>query len=143
MMRKTLYLTLLLFSFAINGMAQRFHGFDYERFKTDMINYIANEAGLTAAQTQQFKPVCEAMLAQKRALFKKVNDANRSTYTTNEDFKNAIQKVDRWELEMKTLEKTYHDNLLRILPAQKVFLIIKAEGKYHKQVFRRAAGRRR
>lgn len=121
--------------------AQQRHRFDYDTFKAEMISFIANEAKLNAAQLQKFKPVCEAMLEQKRKLFQKVREANRSTYVTNEDFKNAIQKVDRWELEMKTLEKKYHDNLLKILPAQKVFLIIKAEAKYHKQAFRRAARR--
>ena len=141
-MRRFIFITMLFFVFVFNAKAQQRQRFDYDNFKTEMINFIASEAGLSAAQVQQFKPVCESMLAQKRTLFQKVKDANRSSYTTNEDFKNAIQKVDRWELEMKTLEKTYHDNLLRILPAQKVFLIIKAEAKFHKQVFRRAAGRR-
>ena len=141
-MRRSFYITILMLAFVMTGHAQQHHGFDYARFQSDMITFIANEAKLNAAQLQQFKPICEAMLAQKRVLFKRVREANRSTYTTNEDFKNAIQKVDKWELEMKTLEKTYHDNLLKVLPAQKVFLIIKAEAKYHKQVFRRAAGRR-
>lgn len=138
-MKRSLYLLLLIFTLTVAAQAQQQQKFDYEKFKADMTQFIVAEAGLSAAQVQNFRPVQDAMLAQKRILFRKVRDAKRATYRTAQEYTAAIRNIDRWEQEMKALEASYHNNLLRILPADKVFLILKAESKFHKQAFRRAA----
>ena len=140
-MRKYLCIALMLLVVAVNSHAQHGKRFDYEKFKTEMINFIVAEAELTAAQEQKFRPVCEVMLSQKRTLFKRLRETNKATYTTNEEYKNAIRTIDKLELDMKSLEKTYHNQLLRLLPANKVFLIMRAESKFHRQAFRKAAAK--
>ena len=117
-MRKYLCIALMLLVVAVNSHAQHGKRFDYEKFKTEMINFIVAEAELTAAQEQKFRPVCEVMLSQKRTLFKRLRETNKATYTTNEEYKN-----------------------LRLLPANKVFLIMRAESRFHRQAFRKAAAK--
>lgn len=141
MMRKVLCITALLLAVALNGQAQQRKHFDYEKFKTEMLQFIVAEAGLTSTQAQQFRPVCETMLAQKRTLFRKIKETRKTAYANEKDYKNAIQKIDNWEIEMKNLERAYHNQLLRFLPASKVFMVIRAEAKYHKQTFRKAAAK--
>ena len=50
----------------------------------------------------------------------------------------AIRRLDSNDLEIKRLQQLYHEKFLHILPASKVFRIIKAEEKFHRQQFKRA-----
>ena len=54
----------------------------------------------------------------------------------------AIHKQDELELQMKKIQQTYHNKFMKIIPAGKVFLVIRAEEKFHRQAFRRAFDRR-
>jgi saccharopine dehydrogenase-like NADP-dependent oxidoreductase len=57
----------------------------------------------------------------------------------DEACKNAIQERDRLDVQIKELQQTYHEKFMKVLPARKVFSIIKAEENFHRQAFRRAA----
>ena len=44
---------------------------------------------------------------------------------------------------LKELQKKYHEKFMQILPPKKVYDILKAEDRFHRQMFKRAADRRR
>ena len=95
-MRRIFYITILMLAFVMTGHAQQHHGFDYARFQSDMITFIANEAKLNAAQLQQFKPICEAMLAQKRVLFKRVREASATFWPTSRSLRILKTPYRKW-----------------------------------------------
>lgn len=49
----------------------------------------------------------------------------------------AIRRIDNNDIEIKRLQQAYHEKFLHILPASKVYRIIKAEDKFHRQQFKR------
>ena len=48
----------------------------------------------------------------------------------------AIQKRDELELELKNIQQSYHNRFFTVLPASKVFDVIKAEDRFHRKTFR-------
>ena len=50
--------------------------------------------------------------------------------------KKVIQKRDQVELELKSIQQTYHNKFFSVLPASKVFDVIKAEDQYHRGLLR-------
>ena len=49
----------------------------------------------------------------------------------------AIRERDEIEIEMKRIQKTYHERFLELLPASKVYNVIKAEDHFYRNMFRR------
>ena len=55
----------------------------------------------------------------------------------NEACEEAIRKQDELDIQIKQLQQEYHGRFLTMLPANKVLAIIKAEEKFHRQIFRK------
>ena len=53
----------------------------------------------------------------------------------------AIKRHDDNDINMKKIQKAYHIRFMKILPASKVFKIIRAEDDFHRQMFKRASRR--
>ena len=56
---------------------------------------------------------------------------------TEESAKKAIAEMDRIEIEIKQLQANYHSRFLTIIPARKLYNVIKAEGKFHRMAMKR------
>lgn len=54
----------------------------------------------------------------------------------------AIRNNDANDIELKKCQREYHEKFMKILPASKVFRIIRSEDKFHRRVFRKAFNRR-
>ena len=68
------------------------------------------------------------------------SDHRRWHYIDEADDKacaDAIRRIDNNDIEIKRLQQAYHEKFLHILPASKVYRIIKAEDKFHRQQFKR------
>ena len=50
--------------------------------------------------------------------------------------KKVVQKRDIYELELKTIQQTYHNKFFTVLPASKVYDVIIAEDRFHRRAFR-------
>ncbi|MFQ9809366.1 MAG: hypothetical protein ACLRYB_07070 [Segatella copri] len=49
----------------------------------------------------------------------------------------AIRRKDELDIQLKQLQQEYHSRFMTILPPNKVFSVIKAEERFHRQAFRR------
>ena len=116
--------------------------FDPEAFQAHMEQFITTEAGLTPQEAEAFFPVFREMQKKQRVLFEEQQRQRHFKPVGDEACKNAILKSDENELQMKELQLQYHKRFFKILPASKVFDVIKAEGKFHRQAFRSMAGNR-
>ena len=63
--------------------------------------------------------------------------------TSDSECKKNILKRDEFEIEIKNIQKTYHEKFMKILSAKKVYDILKAEDRFHRQMFKRTANRNR
>ena len=137
-----LYMVLMLTSaiYAQGRMPQM--RFDPQRFQADLEQFITREAGLTPMEAAAFFPVYREMLNKQRALYMRAGRNGFVRPTDDASCRKAILQRDELELQIKEIQKKYHERFLKILPAKKVFDAINAEDRFHRQSFQRVAGRR-
>lgn len=135
-MRKITLLYILLM-FAVCGFAQKQRPFNPEKFQAELEQYVATEAALTIQESSAFFPLYREMRKKQHAIF---GQMRRYRFTDTFDDKasmEAIKQQDMLDIQIKLLQQEYHNKFMEILPAGKVFKIIKAEDKFHRQSFKR------
>ena len=116
-------LMISLVSLASQPQGRKHHdGFDPKRFQAELEQFITTNACLTPREAAKFFPVY-------RQMGKKPND--------NEACAEAIRRQDELDIQLKQLQQEYHSRFMTILPPNKVFSVIKAEERFHRQAFRR------
>ena len=130
----------LLVSFS-SAMAQGMPKFDPARFNQKMQQHIAWQAGLTPKEAEAFFPLYEEMNKKLRALFGELMSLRRIKPSDEKSCRENIRRRDELELQMKEVQQLYHTKFLKVLPASKVYDVIKAEDTFHRQMFRNAKAR--
>lgn len=131
-------IVLLVLLCSVVVMAQEPKKFDPVQFEADLEQFVATEARLTPTESATFFPLYREMRKKQMAYF---GYHRRWHFVDESDDKacaEAIRRLDSNDLEIKRLQQLYHEKFLHILPASKVFRIIKAEEKFHRQQFKRA-----
>jgi hypothetical protein len=108
-----------------------------------MEQYIAREACLTPKEASEFFPLFDEMLRKERALFDQMSNISRVKPATEKGCADAVKKRDELEIQIKELEQQYHNRFMKIMPASKVFDVIKAQNHFHRQMFKNRMGRGR
>ena len=140
----TLWLAfMLLVLVALPLSAQGPMKFNPEKFKADLQQFITLEACLTPHEAAAFFPLYDELNNKQRVLYDKIRELKRMKPVDEERCKKAIVEIDQLEIEIKQLQSNYHARFLGILPASKLYDVIKAEGKFHRQAMRNAARPRR
>lgn len=122
--------------YAENSQGQR-PPFDPKRFEAELEQYITIHASLTPQEASKFFPVYRQMMKKQRALFDEMRRLRMINLKDNEACEEAIRKQDELDIQIKQLQQEYHGRFLMMLPANKVLSIIKAEEKFHRQIFRK------
>ena len=122
--------------YAGNSQTQR-PPFDPKRFEAELEQYITIHASLTPQEASKFFPVYRQMMKKQRALFDEMRRLRMINLKDNEACEEAIRKQDELDIQIKQLQQEYHGRFLMILPANKVLSIIKAEEKFHRQIFKK------
>lgn len=130
-----LFLFSMTFSLSISG--QRPRKFDPQQFEKQLHQYIATEAGLTPGEAAAFFPLFDEMQRKQRLLFDKMRIYMHTNTDDNRASLKAIQAMDNNDLEIKKLQKEYHQKFCKVLPAGKVLQILKADDKFHRKAFKR------
>ena len=138
MKQRRYIIVLLVLLCSVVAMAQEPKKFDPVQFEADLEQFVTTEARLTPTESATFFPLYREMRKKQMAYF----GYHRRWHIVDEkDDKacaEAIRRMDSNDLEIKRLQKIYHEKFLHILPASKVLRIIKAEEKFHRQQFKRA-----
>ena len=79
------------------------------------------------------------MRKKQRMLFMKMDNYRHVDFCNNKQCENAIRSLDEIDIQMKELQQRYHVKFMNILPASKVLKVIRAEEKFHRRAFRKAA----
>ena len=132
-------LCLFLFSmtFSLSISRQRPRKFDPQQFEKRLHQYIATEAGLTPGEAAAFFPLFDEMQRKQRLLFDKMRIYMHTNTDDNRASLKAIQAMDNNDLEIKKLQKEYHQKFCKVLPAGKVLQILKADDKFHRKAFKK------
>ena len=118
------------------GFPNQNQKFSPEKYQADMEQYIAKEAGLTPLEASAFFPLFREMQQKQRALYNQMMAEVRIKPADEKACKKIIQKRDQVELELKSIQQTYHNKFFSVIPASKVYDVITAEDKFHRGLFR-------
>ena len=139
-MKKQIILLILMFvTLAVSAQPDKRQKFDPAKFDADLEQFITTEVGLTPQEAAAFFPLYREMVSKQRVFF---NEMKRYRHLDTNDHKaceEAIEKRDKMDVQIKELQQEYHRKFIKVLPAGKVFNIIRAEDKFHRQAFRRMA----
>ena len=110
--------------------------FSPEKFQAELEQFIIREASLTSEESAKFFPLYREMQQKQRAVYKQMRELGRNKPADEASCKQAVQKRDALELEQKRIQQTYHDKFFRVLPASKVYDVIRAEDRFHRYAFK-------
>ncbi len=137
-LRTTVLMILMLCTFGVaNGQHRKRPPFNPAKFEADLEQFITVNACLSPSQAASFFPVYRQMMKKQRALFDEMRRLRMINPKDNEACEEAIRKQDELDIQIKQLQQEYHGKFLMMLPANKVLSIIKAEEKFHRQIFRK------
>ncbi len=137
-MKTTVLMLLMLCTFGVaNGQHKKRPPFNPAKFEADLEQFITVNACLSPSQAASFFPVYRQMMKKQRALFDEMRRLRMINPKDNEACEEAIRKQDELDIQIKQLQQEYHGRFLTMLPANKVLAIIKAEEKFHRQIFRK------
>lgn len=137
-MKTTVLMILMLCTFGVaNGQHKKRPPFNPAKFEADLEQFITVNACLSPSQAASFFPVYRQMMKKQRTLFDEMRRLRMINPKDNEACEEAIRKQDELDIQIKQLQQEYHGRFLMMLPANKVLAIIKAEEKFHRQIFRK------
>ena len=137
-LRTSVLMILMLCTFGVaNGQHRKRPPFNPAKFEADLEQFITVNACLSPSQAALFFPVYRQMMKKQRALFEEMRRLRMINPKDNEACEEAIRKQDELDIQIKQLQQEYHGRFLMMLPANKVLAIIKAEEKFHRQIFRK------
>ena len=137
-LRTTVLMILMLCTFGVaNGQHRKRPPFNPAKFEADLEQFITVNACLSPSPAASFFPVYRPRMKKQRALFDEMRRLRMINPKDNEACEEAIRKQDELDIQIKQLQQEYHGRFLMMLPANKVLSIIKAEEKFHRQIFKK------
>lgn len=140
---RRLGILLVLSLLTLGAAAQGEHPFNPQKFEAEMEQYITTYAGLTPSEASVYFPLFREMQKKQRILFHKMRQYQHIDTSDDGVCYNAIQRQDEIDIEIKKIQQRYHQQMLKVLPAGKVMLTIKAESNFHRQAFMKAVDKKK
>ena len=138
-MKKVVAITVMLLMLVLSAEAQQqqHKRFSPEQFDAELQQFIVQEAHLTPQESARFFPVYKEMQQKQRKLFGQQRRQGKIKPQDEAGCLKAIQEHDNIDVELKRIQQTYHNEFLDILPASKVYDVIKAEDHFHRRMLKR------
>lgn len=140
-MKRILIIWMLIMNMGVMTM-QANPKFDPERYNAELQQFITREAALSPQEAAKFFPLFREMQTKQRALFQQMHRYKRIKPTDEKSCRENIKKCDELDLQIKELQQLYHNKFLKVISASKLYDVLKAEDKFHRQMFSRGAVRR-
>lgn len=134
-MKKFLTISLLLMM-TIMVNAQDHKRFSPEKFEADLRCFITKEASLTPQEADKLFPVFREMREKQREIYEKMRKLGMNKASDDEACKQFIIEYDKLNLELGQLDVTYHKKMIKMIPASKVYAVMQAEKRFHRQMMK-------
>ena len=124
------------FGQAPQGFGQQQQKFSPEKFQADLEQYITKEACLTPQEAAKVFPVYKEMQAKQRTVYERQRQLGFGKPADEKGCEKNIRQRDEYDLELKRIQQTYHNKFLSIISASKLYDVINAEDRFHRQMLR-------
>ncbi len=136
-MKKLLIMTLLaILPLAIwaNEPEMGNQRFDPEKFQKMVEESITKAAGLTPEEAQALFPLFNEMKAKQREIGLKIYQLKKCANGDCKAYAKTINEINDLKVEMAQVESEYYIRILKVLPAEKVFKVMKADDDFHRRM---------
>lgn len=134
-MKKSLILIVFLLTVAI-AHAQEQKKFSPEKFDAEMEEYITRKASLDPQEAAKLFPLFREMHKKQRSIYSRIRGLGNQKPADETGCANAIKERDKCNLELKQVEQSYHQKMLQVLSASKLYDVIKAETRFHRKMMK-------
>ena len=124
---------LLIMTLMVNAQDKRFSP---EKFEADLKAYITKEASLTPQEADRVYPVFCELREKQRVIYDKMRKFGMNKPVGDEACKQAIIEYDKLNLELRQLDVDYHKKMIKLVSASKVYEIMQAENRFHRQMMK-------
>ena len=140
-MRK-LFLAVIVAAVSLSAQSQdrEYRPFDSKKFEQQLEEFVVKKAGFTQAEADIFLPVYREMRQKQVELMQ--GKAPKEKPKTEKDWANLIRERDNAEVKLKNIQQTYHNRMLKVVPASRLALALRAEEEFHREAFRQVHSKR-
>jgi len=109
-----------------------------EAMEAQKVAFITKKVGLTAEEAEKFWPLYNQFTTQRHELRLQARAVRHSVSSdwSEDEYKNALQQLQKIETQQHALKQKYHKEFLKILSAEKVFNYYTAENEYKKELLK-------
>ena len=133
-MKKILTISLLLMmTIMVSAQDKRFSP---EKFEADLKDFIMKEASLTPQEADKLFPVFREMREKQRGIYDKMRKLSMNKPSGDDACKQVILEYDKLNLELGELDVTYHKKMMKVIAPSKVYEVMKAEKRFHRQMMK-------
>ncbi len=138
MMKKQTIILMVMLVVSLSSMAQGHGGnrFSPERFQADLEQFITEKACLTPQEAAKFFPIYKEMQSKQRVIFEQQRKMGHLKPADEKGCAKAIRQRDEYDLELKRIQQNYHQKFLSVLSASKLYDVLIAEDRFHRQMLR-------
>lgn len=133
---KKYFLTLMMLAVVMTTGAQNKKKFSPQKFQADMEQFITEKAGLTQQEADKVFPLLRQMQEKQRAIYGRMHAMAKNKPADEAGCTEMVNDYDKMNIELKQLEKCYHQKMMKEVSASKVYEIIKAEYLFHRSWMR-------
>lgn len=116
--------------------------FDPQKFQEMVEASLTQAAGLTPDEAKAFFPPYNEMRAKQRDMGKQIGELKKNASGDAKAYAETIQRINQLKVDMAVIEQTFYKRVLKDVPAEKVFKVIKAEDDFHRRMVQRQHDRR-
>lgn len=110
-----------------------------EEFRAKQKAFITERAGLTKEEAAKFFPVYFELQDRKKQLNDeawKLLRSGKSEKTTEDQYAEILEGVYDARIASDRLDKTYFEKFKKILPCKKIYLVQRAEVRFHRELLK-------
>ena len=116
--------------------AQEQKKFSPEKFDAEMEEYITRKAELDPQDAAKLFPIFREMHKKQRSIYSRMRGLGNQKPADDAKCAEAIKERDKCNLELKQLEQHYHQKMLQVVSASKLYDVIKAETRFYRKMMR-------
>lgn len=109
---------------------------DPKEFQHRMRQEMTRVAGFTEEEEETFFSLYTEMREKQRLIGRQIHELKKTKPQSTKDFANTITRIKQLQVEMSQVERTYYKRIVSAIPAEKVWLVMKAEDEFHRRMVR-------
>ena len=117
--------------------------FDPQKYQQMVEESLTKAACMIPEEAKAFFPLYNEMRAKQRDMGRQIYEVKKNTSgNDNKAYSDAILKINQLKVKMAEVEQDFYKRIIKVVPAEKAFKVMKAEDDFHRRMVQGQRGRR-